>query len=144
MPADVRPAARESLHNIRPGQRSQRDEHSGRHAPAEDDDKSHDQRDDQADQSGDGKQNQNRRNVHLCGEQGRAVPGHAEEQRLAKAENPGVTPDQVETQREQAEDENASDEQRPEIIGECGKDQTGAQDNELQPRNDFPQLRRRS
>ena len=54
------------------------------------------------------------------------VAGHAEEQRLAEAQDSGVAPDQVEGQRQQPEDEHAGGEQDPELVHQQRQDQRNA------------------
>ena len=131
--AHVRPAAREPLDHVRSGERAERDEHGRRDALTQDHQDVHDQSHEQPDRHRHRQQREDRRDAELCGQQGATVAGHAEEQRLAKAQDSGIAPNQIEGQRQQPEDEHARREQDPKLVDQQGQDEKRAEQQRLDP-----------
>jgi hypothetical protein len=119
--AEIVPAPRQPVARIRACQCPQRDENDAGRPSAQEQKAGHQEGQEQADQHRDREHHEQGPDPQVPSEQGNAVPRRSEEQRLAKAHDASEAPQQIEAQAEEREDQDAGDEDDPEILKDQGQ-----------------------
>ena len=130
--AQVVPAAREPISGIGTGQRAEPDEDRARRVAPEQQEPGHHQREDEADQRAQRRDDEDRRDPEVAREERRAVGRGAVEQRLTEAHDARVAPEEVEAQRDQAQDQRARGEHDPEVVQEERQHEGRGQEHDLE------------